>query len=74
MAPGMREMIGAAAERVEAGMARFGHGRLYRNFTEETRPDPRIREASDPALGLAEAGDPRPPRGRAGPPWGRMWA
>ena len=35
MGPGQREMIAEAARRVEAGLAHFGRGRLYRNFTEE---------------------------------------
>lgn len=35
MDPGQGAMIAGAVKRVEAGMAPFGHGRLYRNFVEE---------------------------------------
>ena len=44
MAPGMAEAIAGAARRTEAGMAPFGHGRLYRNFAEEETSAARFHE------------------------------
>jgi FAD/FMN-containing dehydrogenase len=38
MGPDDRAMLAGAAKAAEAGMARFGHGRQYRNFVEEAAP------------------------------------